>query len=175
MMNKPYTKPILFVVVVFIIFSGILLINWTLTKESKNKENLNYYTSFVSSVQSLDKTMSQINQDKKDNELAALMFDNYTSILFVNERLDLLKNNSSMSADLNSLQNDLSLFKNYYEPLVRNQITNGGNLDTQIYEQMREHFHLFSTTLPAKYEDSKEFVQQFDKAVEHLKALVHLI
>jgi hypothetical protein len=173
MKNKKYTKTVALVAIFLVILSVILLMNRNLNNKEANDENSNYYDSFVSSVQTLNQTLAKIDENKKTDQLAVLMFDAYASIIFVNDRLELLKNNTSNPLDVDSLKNDLSLLQNYYEPLVRNQISNEHEMDFQTHNKLMEQIHLFHNELPKKYENSKKFVQQFNNAAGHIKSIVN--
>ncbi|WP_158702786.1 hypothetical protein [Paenibacillus faecalis] len=172
-MSKKYSKTVAFVVVFFVLLSIFLLFNnGGFNNKSKNKVS-SYYASFISSVQSLDLALAQIDEDQEPDEIAVRMFDVYTYINFVNDRLDLLIDNTDNSLELDTLKNDLSLLKNYYEPLVRKQISNKDESNLQAHNEFKKQIHLFNEALPKEFKNTKDFAQDFNKAAKHIKPIIN--
>ncbi|NEU59999.1 hypothetical protein [Paenibacillus sp. ALJ109b] len=169
-MKKYYKKTTLFVVVFLIAISEILIIN----NASNKKENLtssNYYNSFVSSVNSLDLVLAQIDEKNIKDDTAVLMFDAYTSIVFINHRMDLMLDHSAIK--LNTLSNDFLLLENSYASLVRDQISDETKFNSQEHKLFKQQIHQFLNDLPKEYEDSDNFINQLNEAGEQIKPLIH--
>ncbi|WP_310144088.1 hypothetical protein [Paenibacillus amylolyticus] len=154
---------------------GIILIVLYFNQSNTDKleENSNHYTSFVSSVQTLEQTLTQIDDSKNDDELAVLMFDVYTSIIFVNDRITLLRNNTNSSPQMDTLSNEFLLVRNFYESQVRNHLSTKKELNFEIHTNFEEKIRLFLNDLPKDYESSKDFDQQLKKAMAHIKAIIN--
>lgn len=132
-----------------------------------------YYAGFVSSVQSLDRTLAQASDTKAD-ELADKMLDVYISIIFVNDRLDLLEVHASGFLGLDVLKNDFFTLKYSFTSLMRSSLQAKDELDSQKQLKFAKHIHLFLTDLPKEFENSNEFYNQFGRASEHIKPLLHI-
>ncbi|WIV19953.1 hypothetical protein QPK24_04340 [Paenibacillus polygoni] len=161
------------VTVFVLIFLCLLLIALLINKnKADNESESKYYLSFVSSVQTLDRSLDLIQEDQEPDKIAEGMFDVYTSFVFSSFRLDLFKSNAPRSIDLDILANDFLLLRTRYEPLVRNQITNKDDFNFEDHAKFKSQIHLFVNELPEKYENSKEFVEKLNKASEHIKPLI---
>ena len=156
-----------------LIFLCLLLIALLINKnKADNESESKSYLSFVSSVQTLDRSLDLIQEDQEPDKITEGMFDVYTSLVFSNFRLDLFKSNAPRSIDLDILVNDFLLLRTRYEPLVRNQITNNDDFNSEVHAKFKRQIHLFVNELPEKYEDSKGFVEKLNKATEHIKPLI---
>ena len=156
-----------------LIFLCLLLIALLINKnKADNESESKSYLSFVSSVQTLDRSLDLIQEDQEPDKIAEGMFDVYTSFVFSSFRLDIFKSNAPRSINLDVLVNDFLLMRTRYEPLVRNQITNKDDFKSEIHAKFKRQIHLFVNELPEKYENSKEFVEKLNKAAEHIKPLI---
>ncbi|UOK62221.1 hypothetical protein MT997_28545 [Paenibacillus sp. OVF10] len=172
MMMKKQSKVIIVVVVLLIIAaSTIVLIENSISKKEL-EVNSKYYTGFVSRVQKLDDTLSQTSEIETNNEVEQ-MFEVYTSIILVNDQLTLLQENTKTFPELNVLINDFLIFRGEYGYLVRDQLK-GSRADSEVLMKVVKQIKFFLTDLPNEYENSKEFSDQFSKASEHIKPLIHL-
>lgn len=139
--------------------------------KADNESQSKYYLSFVSSVQTLNRSLDLIQEDQEPDKITEGMFDVYTSLVFSNYRLDLFKSNTPRSIDLDILVNDFLLLRTRYEPLVRNQITND-DFKSEVHAKFKKQIYLFVNELPEKYENSKGFAEKLNKATEHIKPLI---
>ncbi|MGN7412854.1 hypothetical protein [Paenibacillus sp. SAF-068] len=169
---KKYSNIIIVLLVLLIIGSAFILIHNSIRK-NEVAVNSDYYTGFVSRVQKLDDTLSQISEVGSNGEIEQ-MFDVYTSIFLVNDRLTLIKENTkNFSDNLDVLINDFLIFRNEYGYLVKDQLK--GNLaDSEVRIKVVKQIKLFLKGLPEEYHDSKEFSDQFSAAAKHIKPLLHL-
>ncbi len=171
MMTKKYSKITIVVVVLLLIASTYILVeNSMSTKEVE--VNSNYYTGFVSRVQKLDDTLSQTSEVGSNGEIEQ-MFDVYTSIILVNDRLTLLKENAKNFSELNVLINDFLIFRDEYGYLVKDQLK-GNRADSEVRLKVAKQVKLFLNDLPIEYQSSKGFSDQFSVAADHIKPLLHL-
>lgn len=128
-MKKRNSKIITLVVVCLIIaLIGSLIYNLSIKKEDEVKSR--YYTGFISRVQRLEETLTQKN-DTRSNGDSVQMLDVYTSIILVNDRLNLLKNNTKSFTDIEILINDFLIFRDEYGYLLRNQLE-GNGVDSEV-------------------------------------------
>lgn len=134
--------------------------------------NSSYYTGFVSRVQKLDDTLAQSSEIDSNREIEQ-MFDVYTSIILVNDRLTLLKENTKSFPDINVLINDFLIFRDEYGYLVKDQLE-GNRVDSDVHIKVIKQIKLFLNNLPKEYEHSKAFSDQFSAAADHIKPLLHL-
>ncbi|MGO4732160.1 hypothetical protein [Paenibacillus sp. 2KB_22] len=171
MMKKKYSKIMIVVVVLLIIVSTFILIENSISKKEV-EVNSQYYTGFVARVQKLDDTLSQTSEIETKIEVEQ-MFEVYTSIILVNDQLTLLKENTKTFPELDVLINDFLIFRGEYGYLVRDQLK-GSRADSEVLMKVVKQVKLFLTDLPNEYENSKEFSDQFSKASEHIKPLIHL-
>jgi len=171
MMKKKYFKIILVVVALLIIASTFILIE-SLNTKKEVEVNSNYYTGFVARVQKLDNTLSQTSEMASNSEMEQ-MFDIYTSIILVTDRLTLLKENAKSFPELNVLINDFLIFRDEYGYLVKDQLK-GNRADSEIRMKVAKQVKLFLNNLPKEYENSKGFADKFSAAAEHIKPLLHL-
>lgn len=171
MMKKKYIKIVIFVIVLMIISSTFILIENSITKK-EIEVNSNYYTSFVSRVQKLYDTLSQTSEVESNEEIDQ-MFNVYTSIILVNDRLTLLKENTKNFSDVNILINDFLIFRNEYGYLLKDQIK-GNRADSEVLIKVVKQIKLFLNDLPIEYQNSKEFSDKFNAAADHIKPLLHL-
>lgn len=171
MMKKKYSKIILVVVILLIIASTFILIE-SLKMKKEVEVNSSYYTGFVARVQKLDDTLSQTSEIASNSDTEH-MFDVYASIILVNDRLTLLKENAKSFPELDILINDFLLFRDEYGYLVKDQLK-GNRADSEIRMKVVKQVKLFLNSLPKEYENSKEFADQFSAAAEHIKPLIHL-
>ncbi|MCM3784524.1 hypothetical protein M3231_16195 [Neobacillus mesonae] len=173
-MSKKFSKSIVFVVTVLVILSIFLLINGGFNNKKNNELNSRYYDSFVSSVQMLNQGLDQIDNNKNSEDIAALVFDVYTAIIDVNDRMDFLKNNAATSLELDVLENDLIWLRINYASVVRNQISDKDSFNLQVHKELEEHIQLFINELPKEYEKSKDFDQQFSRAAERIEPIMNM-
>lgn len=169
-MQKKYPKVII-VVVVFLTITSIMISINSLSSKKEVKDRSDYYASFVSSVQTLDRTLSQTNGAKLDD--ASQMFDVYTIIIFVNDRLIQLKENTENFSDMEELANDFMIFRHRYESLVRQQIISD-DVDPEVLLKVVDQIKLFLSVLPKEYENSKRFSNQLNAADQHIKPLLDI-
>lgn len=170
-MKKRNSKIMVLLVVCLIIASiGTLIYNLSIKKEHEVKSR--YYTGFISRVQRLEETLTQKN-DTRSNGDPVQMLDVYTSIILVNDRLNLLKNNTKSFTDIEILINDFLIFRDEYGYLLRNQLE-GNGVDSEVQLKVANQIKLFLSDLPKEYENSREFSNQFRAAEEHIKPLLHL-
>ena len=162
-------KLTVFVLIFLCLLLIALLIN---KKKADNESDSKSYLSFVSSVQTLDRSLDLIQEDQEPDKIAEGMFDVYTSFVLSSFRVDIFKSNAPRSIDLDILVNDFLLLRTRYEPLVRNQITNNDDFNSEVHAKFKRQIHLFVNELPEKYENSKEFVEKLNKATEHIKPLI---
>lgn len=170
-MKKKYSKIIIFVVVFLTITSIIISID-SLSSKKEVKVKSDYYASFVSSVQTLDRTLAQTNETKLNDDVSQ-MFDVYTSIIFVNDRLTQLKENTESFSDMDELVNDFMIFRNRYASLVRQQIVID-SVDPEVLLKVVDQIKLFLSDLPKEYENSKKFSNQLNAADKHIKPLLDI-
>ncbi|WP_413407940.1 hypothetical protein [Paenibacillus amylolyticus] len=172
MMMKKQSKIIIVVVVLLIIAASTFVLIENSISKKEIEINSKYYTGFVARVQKLDDTLSQTSEIETNNEVEQ-MFEVYTSIILVNDQLTLLKENTKTFPELNVLINDFLIFRGEYGYLVRDQLK-GSRADSEVLMKVVKQVKLFLTDLPNEYENSKEFSDQFSKASEHIKPLLHL-
>lgn len=172
MMMKKQSKIIIVVVVLLIIAASTFVLIENSISKKEIEINSKYYTGFVARVQKLDDTLSQTSEIETNNEVEQ-MFEVYTSIILVNDQLTLLKENTKTFPELNVLINDFLIFRGEYGYLVRDQLK-GSLADSEVLMKVVKQVKLFLTDLPNEYENSKEFSDQFSKASEHIKPLLHL-
>lgn len=158
-------------VVVFLIALSLILIFINASNKKENLTSSNYYKSFVSSVNSLDLVLAQIDENNNEDDTAVLMFDAYTSIVFINHRIDLMLDHSAIK--LNTLSNDLLLLENSYASLVRDQISNKTKFNFQEHKLFKQQIRQFLNELPEEYEDSDNFINQLNEAAEQIKPIIH--
>ncbi|MEO2213248.1 hypothetical protein ABGV40_20580 [Paenibacillus amylolyticus] len=170
-MKKKDSKIVVIVVVLLIIASTFVLIENSIIKK-ENEVNSNYYTGFVSRVQKLYDTLSQTSEVESNGEIEQ-MFDVYASIILVNDRLTLLKENAKNFSELNVLINDFLIFRNEYGYLVKDQLK-GNRADSEVLIKVVKQIKLFLNDLPIEYQNSKEFSDKFNAATDHIKPLLHL-
>ncbi|EHB63789.1 MULTISPECIES: hypothetical protein [Paenibacillus] len=170
--RKKHSK-IIIIVAVFIIFLSIVLLIINSNAKKRIEVTSSYYASFVSSVQTLDKMLAQTSGAKAD-EIAIKMLDVYTTVIFVNDRLDLLEDNAHSFLGLEVLKNDFSAFKYTFASIVRSCIEDRDGLESEIHLKVAKHIHLFSINLPRNYENSNDFYNQFRIAAEHIKPLPNI-
>lgn len=171
MKKKKFSKSIIVIVVILIIASTFILIENLIIKKEV-EVNSTYYTGFVSRVQKLDDTLAKTSEIDSNREIEQ-MFDVYTSIILVNDRLTLLKENTKGFPDINVLINDFLIFRDEYGYLVKDQLE-GNRADNDVHIKVVKQIKLFLNSLPKEYEHSKEFSDQFSAAVDHIKPLLHL-
>lgn len=169
--EKKYSKIIIVIVVLLIIASTFILIENLISKK-EIEVNSSYYTGFVSRVQKLDDILAQTSEIESNREVEQ-MFDVYTSIILVNDRLTLLKENTKSFPDINVLINDFLIFRVEYGHLVKDQLK-GNRTDSDVHIKVVKQIKLFLNNLPKEYEHSKEFSDQFRAAADHIKPLLHL-
>lgn len=172
MMMKKQSKIIIVVVVLLIIAASTFVLIENSISKKELEVNSQYYTGFVARVQKLDDTLSQTSKIETNNEVEQ-MFEVYTSIILVNDQLTLLKENTKTFPELDVLINDFLIFRGEYGYLVRDQLK-GSRADSVVLIKVAEQVKLFLNNLPKEYENSKEFSDQFSKASEHIKPLIHL-
>lgn len=170
-MKKKYFKIIMFVAVFLTIASIVILID-NLSSKKEVEVNSRYYTGFVSRVQRLDRTLARTNETESNGNTAQ-MFDVYTSIILVNDRLTLLKENTQSFPDIDVLINDFLIFRDEYGFLVKNQLE-GNRVDSEIQLKVVDQIKCFLNDLPTEYENSKGFADQFRTSTEHIKPLLRL-
>lgn len=163
----------MFVIGFLAITSIVLLIN-NLSGKKEVEVKSDYYASFVSSVQSLDRTLAQTNETKDNEEIVQKMFDVYTSIIFVNDRLALLKENTTGFPDIDFLINDFMLFRDSYASVIRHQLGVRDNINYKVNLRVLDQIKLFVNDLPKEYENSKEFSNQVGVAAKHIKPLLNI-
>ncbi|MEK4660972.1 hypothetical protein MHH93_03695 [Priestia sp. FSL H7-0729] len=169
---KKYSNIIIVLLFLLIIGSTFILIHNSI-REKEVAVNTNYYTGFVSTVQKLDDTLSQISEVGSNGEIEQ-MFDVYTSIILVNDRLTLIKENTKNFSDhLDLLINDLLIFRNEYGYLVKDQLK-GNHADSEVRIKVAKQIKLFLKDLPMEYQNSREFFDKFNAAADHIKPLLHL-
>ncbi|MBY0162090.1 hypothetical protein V4V36_27725 [Paenibacillus lautus] len=171
MKKKKISKSIIVIVVILIIASTFILIENLISKKEV-EANSTYYTGFVSRVQKLDDTLAKTSEIESNREIEQ-MFDVYTSIILVNDRLTLLKENTKSFPDINVLINDFLIFRDEYGYLVKDQLE-GNRADSDVHIKVVKQIKLFLNSLPKEYEHSKEFSDQFSAAADHIKPLLHL-
>lgn len=170
-MKEKYSRTII-IVVVFLTIASIVISIDNLSSKKEVEVNSRYYTGFVSRVQKLDETLAKTNETKFNGDVVQ-MHDVYTSIILVNDRLTLLKENTKGFPYIDVLINDFLIFRVEYGYLVRNQLK-GNSLDSEIHLKVVNQIKLFLKDLPKEYENSKEFSNQFSAAAKHIKSLLHL-
>jgi len=169
---KKYSNILIVLVVLLIIGSTFILIQNS-TRKKEIAVNSDYYTSFVSRVQNLDDTLSQNSEVQSTGEIEQ-MFDVYTSIILINDRLTLIKEHTKNFSDyINILINDFLIFRNEYGYLLRDQLK-GNRADSEVRIKVAKQIKLFLNDLPKEYHDSEEFSDQFCAAAKHIKPLLHL-
>jgi len=170
-MKKKTVKITIFIVATLVVLLLVLFMNSSIFKgnsEAKSKT----YTSFVASVQTLNKTIDQAIKAASD-EKAVCMFDAYTSMLFMNQRFDLLIEQADSIQQSTTLQNDLFLLSNLYQAQVRNQLSKQEAFNLEAHRKLKEQLDLFIAELPDQYDTSKGFIEQFGKAAAHIKPLIN--
>lgn len=172
MMMKKQSKIIINVVVLLMIAASTFVLIENSISKKEVEVNSQYYTGFVARVQKLDDTLSQTSEIETNNEVEQ-MFEVYTSIILVNDQLTLLKENTKTFPELDVLINDFLIFRGEYGYLVRDQLK-GSGANSEVLMKMVKQVKLFLTDLPNEYENSKKFSDQFSKASEHIKPLIHL-
>ncbi len=83
---KRYSKIIIFAIVFIVILLLVLFMNRSGFK-SNDETTSEFYESFISSVQTLNKALDTVSEASGD-EKSVSMFDVYTYMLFVNQRLN---------------------------------------------------------------------------------------
>lgn len=170
-MLKKYYRVIVFAAVFLIIATIVISFdNFSTEKEAGIKRE--YYASFVSSVQTLERTIAQTN-GTEFNDVTLHMFDVYTSIIFVNDRLTLLKENTKSFSEMDELINDLLIFRIRYASLVRQQI-NHDHVNPEVLAKVIDQIQLFESELPQAFEDSNDFSNQLNAADQHIKPLLDI-
>ncbi|KOP68309.1 hypothetical protein AMS62_25975 [Bacillus sp. FJAT-18019] len=101
------------------------------------------------------------------------MFDVYTSIIFVNDRLTQLKENTKSFSEMDELINDFMIFRIRYASLVRQQIVSD-SVHSEVLAKVIDQIQLFEGDLPKEYESSKEFTNQLNAADQHIKPLLDI-
>lgn len=175
-MEKKYSK-IIILLVVFLTIASIVILLDNLSSKKEVGVNSRYYAGFVSSVQRLDGALAKTNKTEYNGDIVQ-MFDVYTSIIFLNDRLSLWKERTnSFPSDLDTLTNDFMIFRHNYGSFVRHQIVRNrdyGGVDSEVQLIVVNQIKLFLNDLPKEYEDSKEFSNQLNVAAKHIKPLLHL-
>lgn len=171
-MKKKHSKIIIFVAI-FLIIASILILIDNLNSRKEIEVSSRYYASFVSSVQTLDRVLAQTNETEFNVDIVQLI-DEYENIIFVNDRLALLKEKTNrFPSDLGVLLNDFMIFRNSYGSFLRQQIVRD-NINSEVHLKVVNQIKLFLNDLPKEYEDSKEFYTQLSAAAEHIKPLQYI-
>jgi len=170
-MTKKRVTITIFIVALLILLLFALFMNSS-TFRGSNEASSRSYTSFTASVQTLIKTVEQVIEAPSD-EKAVSMFDTYTYMLFMNQRLDLLMEHVDSIQRATTLKNDLFLLSNLYQSQVRNQISKQEELNVDAHLRLKEQLELFSAKLPDQYDGSEAFIKQFSKAVTHIRPLIN--
>ncbi|SDS46894.1 hypothetical protein SAMN05444162_1539 [Paenibacillaceae bacterium GAS479] len=170
-MNKKYVKVIIFVVV-FLIIASIFISIDKLNNRKEDQVKSDYYAGFVLSVQTLDRTLAKT-KGTELNEDILQMFNVYTTIIFVNDRLTQLKENTESFNEMDELMNDFMIFRIRYDSLVREQIISD-SVDPEVLLKVVDQIKLFVRDLPKEYESSKEFSKQLNAADKHIKPLLDI-
>ncbi|NOJ71321.1 hypothetical protein [Paenibacillus alvei] len=170
-MKKKYTKVIIFVVVILTIASIVISID-KLSSKKEVQVKSDYYVSFVSSVHTLDMTLAKSKGTELKEDILQ-MFDVYTTIIFVNDRLTQLKENTESFNEMDELINDFIIFRTRYASLIRQQIVSD-SVDPEVLLKVGNQIKLFVRDLPKEYESSKEFSNQLNAADKHIKPLLDI-
>lgn len=158
--------------VVCLIIASIGTWIYTLSIKKEDEVTSRYYTGFISRVQRLEEILVQKNDTRSKGD-PVQMLDVYTSIILVNDRLNLLKNNTKSFTYMDILINDFLIFRDEYGYLLRSQLE-GNGVDSEVQLKIANQIKLFLSDLPKEYENSKEFSNRFRAAEEHIKPLLHL-
>lgn len=172
MTRKKYSKFIIVVVVVLLIIASTYILIESLHTKKEVEVNSSYYAGFVARVQKLEDTLSQTSEIASNSDMEQ-MFDVYISIILVNDRLTLLKENTKSFPELDVLINDFLIFRDEYGYLIKDQLK-GNRADSEVRLKVVKQVKLFLNNLPKQYENSKEFADHFSAAAEHIKPLLHL-
>ncbi|WP_154665964.1 hypothetical protein [Paenibacillus pinihumi] len=140
--------------------------------KSNDETTSEFYESFISSVQTLNKALDTVSEASGD-EKSVSMFDVYTYMLFVNQRLNFLLDHADSIEKSTTIKNDLFLLSSHYQSQVRSQISDKETFNLEAHLKLKEQLNLFMLELPDKYDESQAFIKQFNKASAHIKPLIN--
>lgn len=159
----------IFLFVIVVLFSLAILISKSFSHQ--HEQHSQAYTSFVSSVQNVETLLDQLLAASSD-DAAVQMFDVYNQLIFVHKRLDLLREYDANKGSFDRLENDFLSLSFHYSSLVRSEVAHRESFDPEVQQRLKHQIALLLQELPDKYERTKDFRKQLNKASEHINSIM---
>ncbi|MCM3126914.1 hypothetical protein ACFQ3J_04485 [Paenibacillus provencensis] len=170
-MSKKKNYTIIIVVLIILVLLSIILLNGY--NKAKSEANA-YYTSFISSLQSLNQSLALIEDSKELDETPVLMVDVIAYINLVNDRLDLfVQKNTNNSLELAELDNEFHILKHEYIGMVRNQVSKPNESNVQTNIKLRKQVRLLMDELPDELNNTRDFAQEFNRVAKKFRPFIY--